>query len=51
LPSGIEVDFIVNEMELAIEAKASAKVTADQLRGYASWREITVESNSGSSSV
>jgi predicted AAA+ superfamily ATPase len=33
LPSGIEVDFIVNEMELAIEAKASAKVTADHLRG------------------
>jgi predicted AAA+ superfamily ATPase len=33
LPSGIEVDFIVNEMELAIEAKASAKVTVDHLKG------------------
>jgi predicted AAA+ superfamily ATPase len=33
LPSGIEVDFIVNEMELAIEVKASAKVTVDHLRG------------------
>jgi predicted AAA+ superfamily ATPase len=33
LTSGIEVDFIVNEMELAIEAKASAKVTVDHLRG------------------
>lgn len=33
LPSGIEVDFIVNEMALAIEAKASVKVTADHLRG------------------
>lgn len=37
LASGIEVDFIVNDMELAIEAKASAKVTADHLRGL---REI-----------
>jgi predicted AAA+ superfamily ATPase len=27
LPSGIEVDFIVNDMELAIEAKAAVKVT------------------------
>ena len=26
LPSGIEVDFIVNDMQLAIEAKATAKV-------------------------
>ena len=33
LPSGIEVDFIVNDMELAIEAKATAKVTADHLKG------------------
>lgn len=33
LPSGIEVDFIVNSMELAIEAKATAKVTADHLKG------------------
>jgi len=33
LASGIEVDFIINDMQLAIEAKASHKVTADQLRG------------------
>jgi predicted AAA+ superfamily ATPase len=33
LPSGIEVDFIVNDMQLAIEAKATARVTADHLRG------------------
>lgn len=33
LASGIEVDFIVNDMQLAIEAKATAKVTADHLRG------------------
>jgi uncharacterized protein len=33
LPSGIEVDFIVNDMELAIEAKATAKVTPDHLKG------------------
>jgi len=33
LPSGIEVDFIVNEMQLAIEAKATAKVTVDHLKG------------------
>ena len=33
LPSGIEVDFIVNDMELAIEAKAAAKVTPDHLKG------------------
>jgi uncharacterized protein len=33
LASGIEVDFIVNDMQIAIEAKASRKVTADHLRG------------------
>lgn len=33
LASGIEVDFIVNDMELAVEAKAVAKVTADHLKG------------------
>lgn len=33
LASGIEVDFIVNDMQLAIEAKASRRVTADHLRG------------------
>jgi predicted AAA+ superfamily ATPase len=33
LASGIEVDFVVNDMRLAIEAKATAKVTADHLKG------------------
>jgi predicted AAA+ superfamily ATPase len=33
LASGIEVDFVVNDMQVAIEAKASSKVTADHLRG------------------
>jgi predicted AAA+ superfamily ATPase len=33
LASGIEVDFIVNDFDIAIEAKATAKVTADHLRG------------------
>jgi predicted AAA+ superfamily ATPase len=33
LASGIEVDFIVNDMETAIEAKASGKITSDHLRG------------------
>ena len=33
LASGIEVDFIINDIQLAIEAKATAKVTADHLKG------------------
>ena len=33
LASGIEVDFIVNDMRVAIEAKATRKVTSDHLRG------------------
>jgi predicted AAA+ superfamily ATPase len=33
LASGIEVDFVVNDVRVAIEAKATAKVTADHLRG------------------
>ena len=33
LAGGIEVDFIVNDMQLAIEAKATAKTTADHLKG------------------
>jgi predicted AAA+ superfamily ATPase len=33
LANGTEVDFIVNDMELAIEAKATTKVTADHLKG------------------
>jgi uncharacterized protein len=37
LASGTEVDFIVNDLEVAIEAKGTANVTADHLRGL---REI-----------
>jgi len=33
LANGTEVDFVVDDMRLAIEAKATAKVTADHLRG------------------
>jgi len=33
LASSIEVDFIVNDMQLAIEAKASARITTDHLKG------------------
>jgi predicted AAA+ superfamily ATPase len=33
LASGIEVDFIINDMQAAIEAKATAKVTVDHIKG------------------
>jgi predicted AAA+ superfamily ATPase len=33
LASGIEVDFIINDMEIAIEAKASRKITSTHLSG------------------
>ena len=33
LASGIEVDFIVNDLDVAVEAKGTAKITADHLRG------------------
>lgn len=33
LAGGREVDFIVNDMQIAIEAKATARITADHLRG------------------
>ena len=33
LPSGVEVDFVINDMEIAIEAKASQKITSDHLKG------------------
>jgi predicted AAA+ superfamily ATPase len=32
LAGGTEVDFVVNDLEVAIEAKATTKVTADHLR-------------------
>jgi len=33
LASGLEVDFIVNDMQVAIEAKASRRITSDHLKG------------------
>ena len=33
LPSGIEVDFVIGDMRLAIEAKATANVTRKHLKG------------------
>ncbi len=39
LASGIEVDFIVGNMTVAIEAKASTKITADHLKGLRHLRE------------
>jgi len=33
LTSGIEVDFIVNDMLLAIEAKAVKRISSDHLKG------------------
>ncbi len=40
LASGIEVDFVVNDMELAVEAKASGRITSDALRGL---RELAID--------
>jgi len=37
LASGTEVDFIISDMQIAIEAKSSTKITSDHLRGL---REI-----------
>lgn len=39
LAGGTEVDFIVNDMEIAFEAKASANITAHHLKGLRSLRE------------
>jgi len=36
LASGIEVDFVINDMQLAIEVKATSKITADHLKGLRS---------------
>ncbi len=36
LAGGTEVDFIVNDMEIAIEAKATGKITAKHLKGLRS---------------
>jgi predicted AAA+ superfamily ATPase len=40
LASGIEVDFVVDDCRLAIEAKATARVQADHLRGL---RELAAD--------
>ncbi len=40
LAGGTEVDFIIDDMELAIEAKSSAKITKDHLRGL---QELTTD--------
>ena len=40
LASGIEVDFILGDMRVAIEAKATGKVTADHLRGL---RQLSID--------
>ena len=39
LASGIEVDFIIGNMAVAIEAKASTRVTSDHLKGLRHLRE------------
>ena len=39
LAGGTEVDFIVNDMEIAIEAKAAKKITAKHLKGLRSLRD------------
>ena len=36
LASGIEVDFVLGDMQLAIEAKSSARITRDHLKGLRS---------------
>jgi predicted AAA+ superfamily ATPase len=36
LASGIEVDFVLGDMQVAIEAKSSALVTRDHLKGLRS---------------
>ena len=33
LASGIEVDFVIDDLRVAIEAKASTRVTSDHLKG------------------
>ncbi len=38
LASGIEVDFIVGDMEIAIEAKATKKITSDHVRNLKNLR-------------
>ena len=39
LPSGIEVDFVLGDMRLAVEAKASPRITRDHLKGLRTLKE------------
>lgn len=39
LTTGVEVDFVVNDVEAAVEAKATRKVTSDDLKGLRNLRE------------
>ena len=39
LPSGIEVDFVLGDMRLAIEAKTSPRITRDHLKGLRTLKE------------
>jgi predicted AAA+ superfamily ATPase len=39
LPSGIEVDFIINQMDVAIEVKASSKIHVGSLKGLRKLKE------------
>ncbi len=39
LASGIEVDFVVGDMRLAIEAKSGVRITSDHLKGLRSLAE------------
>ena len=39
LASGVEVDFVLNDAEFAIEAKAVARATSDHLKGLRQFRE------------
>lgn len=36
LTTGVEVDFIINDMEIAVEAKATVKITSDHLKNLRS---------------
>ena len=40
LSGGTEVDFVMNDMEIAVEAKSTARVTADHLKGL---RELAAD--------
>ncbi|MDE2795695.1 MAG: DUF4143 domain-containing protein [Gemmatimonadota bacterium] len=44
LPSGVEVDFVVGDMDLAVEAKASAVIGRHHLRGL---RSLVTEEHPG----